>query len=251
MDPRQYAQHREIESTHWWFRGRRRILRAALERLELEPRTILDVGCGVGANLDLLGRLYPGGRVVGLDVEPSALRFCRSRRGTHLCRADAAALPFASASFELVAALDTLEHMADDEATLLELRRACAPGGTLLLTVPAFPALWGSVDDLGHHYRRYRRAELARKVEWAGFSLRGLHFFNFLLFPPIAAIRLLGRAVPGLRETEDGQPRSDFDVVRSGPLNALLARVFALEAPLLEWGPPFGVSLLCVASREG
>lgn len=247
MDPSQYAEHQEIESTHWWFRGRREILRAALERLELQPRTVLDVGCGVGANLQLLRELYPGSLVSGLDVERSALRFCNAAGHAPLCQADAAGLPFASGSFDLVAALDTLEHMADDAATLLELHRVCAPGGTLLLTVPAFPALWGSVDDLGHHFRRYRRPELVSRVEAAGFTPRWTRFFNFLLFPPIAAVRLLGRAASGRRAGKDGPPRSDFDVVRSGPLNSLLAGVFALEAPLLEWAPPFGVSLLCVA----
>jgi len=251
VDPSQYPEHRRIEATHWWFRGRREILRSALRSLDLDARRVLDVGCGVGANLDLLAETYPQGRLTGIDVQREALRFCRSGHSGRLCRADARVLPFADGSFDLVAALDTLEHLADDDATLLEFLRVCAPGGTLLLTVPAFPSLWGNVDDLGHHYRRYRRAELASKIERAGFSLRRVRFFNFLLFPPIAAIRLLGRLAPGLRHAPDGHTRSDFDVVRSGPLNTLLARVFALEAPLLDWGPPFGVSLLCVATREG
>ncbi|MDJ0849848.1 MAG: class I SAM-dependent methyltransferase [Myxococcota bacterium] len=251
MHPSQYVQHRDIEATHWWFRGRREILRATLAGLRLGPRRVLDLGCGVGANLALLGGLYPSARIVGIDLEPSALRFCRLGSGASLCQSDAARLPFASGSFDLVAALDALEHMRDDEATLRELHRVCAPGGSLLLTVPAFPALWGNVDEQGHHHRRYRRAELTRRVEGAGFSLRLVRFFNFLLFPPIAAVRLLSRALPRLGQAAAGASRSDFDVVRSGPLNELLARLFALEAPLLRLGPPFGVSLLCVAAREG
>jgi SAM-dependent methyltransferase len=247
VDPRIYPPLRELERTHWWFRGRRRILTAALDRLGVRAGRVLDVGCGAGANLELLGEREPGARLVGMDVEREPLRFCREDRRTSVCQADALHLPFAGGSFDLVAALDALEHFEDDAAALRELHRVCRPGGTLLATVPAFPALWGSVDELGHHHRRYRRHELLARVRAAGFEVVLDRFFNFWLFPGIALVRLLSRLAPSRRDS--GGVRSDFDWVRSGPLAVLLERILGAEAALLGVRLPFGVSLLCIARR--
>ncbi len=246
-----YAQLHEIESHHWWFSGRRRVLLAALERLGVEADSILDVGCGAGTNLDLLSERYPAGRIVGIDIEIDPLRYCRSDRPLPVAQADAAHLPFAPASFDLVCALDALEHVADDASTLEGLHRVCRPGGTLLATVPAFSFLWGNVDVSGRHYRRYGRRQLVERIAAAGFSVRFVRFFNTLLFPPIAAIRLAARAVPGRPTRPDEVLRTDFDVVKSGPLNTLLTRIFSLEASLLGVSWPVGVSLLCIARRDG
>lgn len=250
MDRRVYAQLREIEKDHWWFRGRRRILLAALDRLGVQADSILDVGCGAGTNLDLLSDRFADATIHGVDVERDPLRYCREDRHFPVYQADAAQLPFCDAAFDLVAALDTLEHFQDDAAALVEFHRICRPGGTLFMAVPAFPMLWGSVDDVGHHYRRYRRRELVEKVEAAGFSVRLVHFFNSILLPPIAAVRFLYRALP-TRPSAGGELRSDFDVVKSGPLNSLLAWTLSLEARLVGWRIPFGVSLLCIATRPG
>ena len=248
MDPRIYAPLRELERTHWWFRGRRRILLAALERLGVGATAILDVGSGAGTNLELLGERFPGAALTAIDLERAPLLFCRADRRLPVCQADAERLPFAGACFDLVAALDALEHFADDAAALRELHRVCRPGGTLIATVPAFRALWGSVDDLGHHHRRYRRRELRARVEAAGFEILLERYFNSLLFAPIAAVRLLSRALP--RRPARGPVRSDFDWVKRGPANALLERILAAEAKLLGLRFPFGVSLLCVARRR-
>ena len=250
MDPRIYAPLRELERSHWWFRGRRRILLAALERAGVRrAASILDVGCGAGANLAFLAERFAGARCRGIDVEREPLRACRGEAGLEVCQADAARLPFASGRFDLVTALDALEHVEDDAAALRECFRVLRPGGALLASVPAFRALWGNVDELGHQHRRYRRRELLERVEAAGFELALDRFYNFLLFAPIAALRLLARALPGRRPLEGEAPRSDFDLVSGGPLDALLGAVFASEARLLALRAPFGVSLLCVARR--
>src|SRR5262245_40410553 len=181
VDPRLYAPLRELERTHWWFRGRRRILLAALERAGVGAgaRALLDVGCGAGTNLEFLAERFPGARAHGIDVERAPLRFCRADRGLPVAQADAERLPFAAGAFDLVAALDALEHLADDAAGLREIHRVLRPGGALVATVPAFPWLWGSVDDLGHHRRRYRRGELSARVCAAGFEIALERYFNF------------------------------------------------------------------------
>ena len=249
MDPRIYARLHQIEATHWWFRGRREILAAALRRVGAQPTRILDLGCGAGTNLDLLSTLYPGSTIVGIDIHLEPLRYCRGDRPEPLVQADAVRLPFSEGSFDLVTALDALEHMPDDGAVLAELHRVCRPDGMLLVTVPAFPFLWGNIDEAGHHHRRYRRGELLARVGRAGFSPHLVRFFNYLLFPGIAAVRLASRIVPA-RQTSADRVRTDFDLVADGPLNTLLARVFSTEAALLALDPPFGVSLLCAAVRD-
>ena len=256
MDPRLYAPLRELERTHWWFRGRRRILLAALERAGVGAHEVLDVGCGAGTNLELLASRFPGARVRGIDVERAPLRYCRDGRGLAVAQADAGRLPFVAGSFDLVAALDALEHLADDSAALREIGRVLRPGGVLVASVPAFGWLWGSVDDLGHHYRRYGRGELSARVAAAGFEIALERYFNYWLLPAVAAVRFGARALRP-RRAPPAAPRdlperaaSDFDWAASGPLAPVLERLFASERHLLAVRIPFGVSLLCIARRR-
>ena len=244
MDSDFYAEYFAVEDRHWWFVGRRQILLRVLER-ELRgrrPERILDVGCGTGTMLGYLSRF---GDAVGVDSEAEAVRFCQARGVTGVQRFDGATLPFAAEAFSLVTTLDVLEHIDDDSAMLAEMHRVLAPGGTLLVTVPAFPFLWGAQDEISHHKRRYRRRELRARIAAAGFELRQLTYFNTLLFPPIAAIRA-ARPYRG----RPHQLRSDFEMTRPGRLNAVLAKVFAAEGPLIaRMNLPVGVSLLAVATR--
>lgn len=249
MDPRWYEQVREIERNHWWFVGRRRILLAVLERLDIRAESILDVGCGAGTNLELLGERFSEANIHGIDIALESLRYCRQHRSAPVSQADLMHLPFRDECFDLVCALDALEHVPDDEAALRGLHRVCRSGGTLFATVPAFQFLWGNVDRVGHHFRRYTRRELTDVVERSGFAVRFARYFNTALFPAIVGIRLAARLFSPGKAVDGRELRTDFDIVKSGPLNTALARVFGAEASLLGWSPPFGVSLVCVAQR--
>lgn len=215
-----------------------RLLGPAPARANAAPR-ILDLGSGVGVHGELLARW---GRPVLLDHSPDALGFARARTSLTCCRADATRLPFRDGSFELACALDVLEHLDDDARALAELRRVLAPGGRLLVMVPAFEFLWGPQDDVSHHLRRYTRAQIVARVREAGFRVRRAWFFNSALFLPILAARKLIRLLGIHVENEN--------VLTPGLSNAVLERIFSSDARLsLGVDFPFGVSLGLVGER--
>src|ERR1051325_1458610 len=173
----------EVEETHWWFVGRRRIIGSFVEKIcrelgQVRPR-ILDVGCGTGANLELLGEY---GDAEGVDVSPEALSFWRARGLANVRQGAAEKLPFADESFDLVTGLDVVEHLDDDVAGLKEMHRVLKPGGHPLLFVPAFMFLWGVQDDISNHRRRYTKQGLRRVVEQAGFAVERLPYVNITFF---------------------------------------------------------------------
>jgi SAM-dependent methyltransferase len=230
----------EVEDRHWWYRGRRRVLSATIDRLALPagPR-ILDAGCGSGRNMVDFARR---GTVTGVELSPTAASLARVRGVGEVVEGSIAAMPFDPSSFDLAVCLDVIEHIEDDVGALRELRRVVAPGGTLLLTVPAYQWLWSGHDEINHHCRRYNRAGLlgaAREAGWEG--ARTTHF-NSLLLPVAIALRALDRIHP--RTTE-----SSLDLwVPPSPLNRLLQLPLDLEAVLIGRGGaiPAGLSLLAV-----
>jgi len=242
VEPEFYERYAQLERTHWWFRGRRTIVLGLLaDRLEGSPLDVLDFGCGTGGMLDGLGRF---GHVVGVDADVRAVELSRSRGHDVRHIVGDASLPFDDGSFDAVTALDVLEHLREDVAALRELRRVLRPSGVLLATVPAFQSLWGDQDVVSHHFRRYRAPQLASRLRDAGFEVERTTYFNTLLFPPIAAIRV-GRRL--WRRPRAAQ--SDFEL-GSNRFDGVLARVFRCEAPILaRRSLPFGVSALAIAHR--
>ena len=247
MDPAEYGVMHEQEMVHWWFRGRRALLERLLARHlpagQATPR-LLDFGCGTGGNAVGYAEV---GSVVGVEPDREALRFAasRSRATRHrvdYCRAGGTALPLRSASFDAVIASDVLEHIADDAAAAREIGRVLRPGGVFIFSVPAHPWLWSAHDVALWHQRRYRRRELVRMLEGAGLAVRWLTYWNAVLFPAVAARRVLS---PRL---EDKTAASDT-VLPSRPVNAALAGILFAEARVLDWVRfPFGVSLVGVAT---
>jgi SAM-dependent methyltransferase len=246
MERHTYAIMYEVEGTHWWFAGRRRILESFVEeivaRLNLQGRAeprILDVGCGTGANLEMLAQF---GEAEGVDVSEDALAFCRARGLTKVTHGEAERLPYADGSFDLVTALDVVEHLDDDASGLREMRRVLRPGGRALLFVPAFMWLWGVQDDVSHHRRRYTLPQLKGRVREAGFEVERATYANVTFFAPILAGRLLMRAT-------GARPASENNINVSA-LNGVLGQLFGAERFWLRHlNFPFGVSAVCVARR--
>src|SRR5207302_9025907 len=177
-----------------------------------KPR-ILDVGCGTGANLQMLAQ---HGASEGVDVSPEALEFCRARGLSKVKLGAAESLPFEDASFDLVTGLDVVEHLDDDMAGLREMRRVLRPDGRAVLFVPAFMFLWGVQDDISNHRRRYTLPELKQKLRDAGLVVERARYANITFFVPILVGRVLMR-LTGLR------PGSE-DNITIGALNGLLGR---------------------------
>lgn len=231
----------EVDEHHWWYRGRRRIIRAELERLPMpRPALVLDAGCGSGRTLE---DLRPFGEVVGVELNPDAAEFAR-RRGFEVTVGRLEELPWGDDSFDLITCLDVIEHTPDDRRTLAELRRVCRPGGWLLVTVPAYQALWSAHDEANHHYRRYVRRMLRDAAHGAGWQLVRTTSFNSLLLPVAATVRLAQRR---RLHRENGTYTPEL---RLGPawLNTVLEWPLDVEARWLANGRslPAGLSLLGV-----
>ncbi|MDJ0949733.1 MAG: class I SAM-dependent methyltransferase [Alphaproteobacteria bacterium] len=241
MEDLVYARMAALEERHWWFVARRRILAAVLARFMTGrvPARILEAGCGTGGNLAMLSRW---GVVSGLEPHPPALARARKRGPFDLRDGRLPEdIPFAPESFDLVAALDVIEHLDDDAAALRALAARLKPGGRILVTVPALPFLWSRHDDLHHHRRRYTRGSLLRLAGSAGLRPVWASYYNSVLFPLIAAIRL-GKRMLGIEADEDRMPPPI--------VNRLFQNLFSMERHLLSRVPlPVGVSLILVAER--
>jgi len=238
-----------VEDLHWWFVGRRRILLQVLTRYlgqsETHERQILDVGCGTGT---MLAYLSSFGHVQGVDIDEEAVGYCHERGLLSVSLGEAANLPFPDGTFDLVTALDVVEHLDDDAAAFREMRRVLRPGGHLLVTVPANPFLWGDQDEVNLHKRRYVARELRDRLTASGLEVIRLSYMNALLFPPIAAVRMLRRLERRFRPQLPVQ--SDFRYPAPGPVNFVLGHLFAAEGPIVRRiDIPFGVSIFALAQK--
>lgn len=253
MKPENYEIIFEVEDDHWWFVGRRAVvfaqIRDALGRADrmsagqiadgTSALQLLDIGCGTGATMDHLRRF---GEVQGIDLAMIPLSFSRRRGHDRTMCASATELPFADETFDLITALDVIEHLDDDVKALSEIRRTLKPGAPAVIYVPAFMALWGPNDDQSGHKRRYRLPELQAAVEKAGLKVERISYSNFAMFVPI----WLGRKLLNLLErTEASENRINHRLI-----NNLMAWLFAGEANWLRRHRlPFGVSIVCVVRK--
>jgi SAM-dependent methyltransferase len=247
--PREMMQHTypilyEVEGSHWWYIGRRKIIASFVKEICAQitdrPPRILDVGCGTGANLQLLSGF---GEAEGVDISLDALQFCRERGLNKVKLGAAEELPYEDGTFDLVTALDVVEHLDDDVGGLREMRRVLRPGGRVLLFVPTFMWLWGIQDDVSNHRRRYRLPELRRAVTEAGFDVERTTYANITFLPPIFLVRTVMR-LTGL--TTDSENRINIPI-----FNPLFARILGAEATCLRFmNFPVGVSGLCVARAK-
>ena len=236
-----YDRMAELDEVHWWYRARRDVLAALIaRRIPLpEGARILEIGCGTGHNLAMLGRF---GRVDAIEVDAAARAIAAARLGRTVMDAPLPGLPGIERAYDLIAALDVVEHLDDDRAALAAMAGRLRPGGRVLITVPAFPWMWSAHDEINHHKRRYTRRTLREAIGDAGLRLEALSWFNSLLFPVAAAARIAGR-IAGRDDSDDALPPP--------MLNRALEATFGLERYAIGRLPfPPGVSLAAVASAS-
>lgn len=233
------------EQSHFWFRGRERLVVWALQRHFPSAATLLDVGCGRGSLLAGIRRHVPAIQLAGAELLDAGLKAARPRLAPdiRLYQLDATALPF-DREFDVVTSCDVLEHIDDDRAVLRELFRAVIPGGGIIVTVPQHRWLWSAVDAYSHHRRRYVRTELVSAIEQAGFVVERVTSFVTSLLPLILLLRLRKQRL------DDGfDPTAELKI---GALpNAVLGRMLGADIAAIRMGAslPVGSSLLAVARR--
>jgi SAM-dependent methyltransferase len=245
MQQHTYAIMDRVEDSHWWFVGRRAILETFLRQICSKFQapdsglSILDIGCGTGANLEMLSQF---GSAEGVDVSDDALEFCR-RKGLNVKKGLAETLPFADESFDITTALDVVEHLDDDIAGLKEMHRVTKNGGYSLIFVPAFMWLWGVQDDISHHRIRYTKQQIVERLEQAGFLVERATYANFTFFAPVLGGRTLMK-LTGIK------PESENNINISA-LNGIFGKIFSAERFWLKnINFPFGVSIVVVARKK-
>lgn len=240
MDPGYGAQYEELYRRHWWWRAREAAITAELERIRPAGgwRRLLDVGCGNGLFFDRLAEL---GQVSG--VEPDTALLDPNGRWRHAIQA----VPFDQKfqpghQFDVILMLDVLEHLDQPEAALRHALALLAPGGVVVITVPAFQWLWTRHDDLNHHRRRYNRRTFRELARHAGLRIAQERF----LFQWLVPAKLLARALERLSSKPPALPR-----VPPEPLNSTLRIVSLIQERITRViRVPFGSSLMITGSKE-
>lgn len=238
MELTAYQEMAACERDHWWYRARRNILRDLLARhAPKQPSVIVEIGCGSGGNLPMLGEF---GTVIGVESSATAIALAATYRGFDI-RAGMLPdlLPVRQASCSWLCLFDVLEHVDDDIVALKACRSLLSQDGAILISVPAYHWLWSAHDKLHHHRRRYSCGQLISAVRASGLEVHYVTCFNTLLFP----LAVLGRIVDRLR----GSARPSGGATPPRLVNEMLFWLFDRERWLLRWlRLPFGLSIFAV-----
>lgn len=243
MEADTYQLMRKIEDQHWWFVARRQIIKWQLETLKIPDNAqILEVGCGTGGNIALLNHF---GDVTCVELDEMAAEMARARKlAPVLVGKLPDDIPGFSQQFDIVTLFDVIEHIEEDEASLKKCIALLKPGGRLVLTVPAFNFLWSQHDDENHHCRRYRRRDIVGLSQTCDLSLSFVSYFNFWLFPVVAAVKLIRKFFPYKDSWQDMRQPNKVG-------NKILQAIFGSERYLLSWTAlPYGVSLMAVMTKK-
>ena len=252
MNADDYAHLYQLEEDFWWFAGMRAITAALLDPVcpPTRDRSILDAGCGTGGMLAWLRRYAGNGRVAGVDLNPTALDFCRLGGHTSAAQASVTDLPFSDSTFDLVTSFDVLGELPDTSAdrAIDEMQRVLKPDGIAFVRVAAYEWIRSSHDRAQDNQHRYLAGEFAGKMKSAGFDvLRSTHA-NGLLMPLAIFQRLVLKRI-GLASGSDVKPLPSM----LGWLNSALSATLRTEARWLRRPAAslsFGLSAICVARKR-
>jgi SAM-dependent methyltransferase len=260
-DPSGFHLLRDMQSRHFWYRGRHRFLLDNVRRAlgsrpqsPAPPPAAIDLGGGCGGWIAYLKQHAPQlfGELALADSSMRALEDAESVVGPEVARyqIDLMQLPWED-RWDAAFLLDVLEHIPDDVRVLREIHRALRPGGYLFVTTPALKFFWTYNDEFVHHVRRYSRVDFARLAAEAGFQLYWSRYFMFLLSPLLVLSRLRRPRVDGMRAEDIQAHLARTHRVPSPVVNAALGLVFSAETPLGTFVPfPWGTSILGVFRKN-
>lgn len=231
-----------IEDEHWWNKGRRKILCSFIKTIQNNRvLKILDVGCGPGGT-SVAFKTF--GDVTGIDFSTAALKIA-IKRGLHVSKGSLLTIPIKNESFDLISALDVIEHIEEEQEVLHEIKRMLAPDGHVLITVPAFQFLWSEHDIAVSHVRRYNAPQLKKSLHDAGFTIVRMSYFVSFVFPFVAIFRLLTKS--GTKKSDPKPNMHKFPKL----FNVILEKVMDIENMILKkYNFPFGVSIICIAKKK-
>jgi len=248
MNERLLEYFNEIEKSHWWWEGRREILRQ-----ELPTRSglnILDIGCGTGETMSFVKSFLSKSKLTGVDNSQVAINFAR-KRGHKVLKVNALKLPFEDNTFDVILILDVIEHIKDDYAFLSEAKRVLKKSGKIIVTAPALQFIWSKHDTGQGHYRRYTRHMMRDLARQSRLKISRLSYFNFFLSFPIIVIRLLSR-LPVFSRFGEYDSDLNFQVAKKSYLNSILRSIFVNEIKLMRYlNYPIGISVCAVFRKNG
>lgn len=241
MDDAYAAAYAALGRNHWWWQARDRIVLDELDRRlrASEELRVLDVGCGDGRLFAGLSRF---GTVEGIEPDPITLSASAPLGRIHR-------VPFerplpVNGPYDVITLLDVLEHLPDAMGGLDLVRELLIPGGRLLVTVPALPALWTRHDAVNHHVLRFTRTGLVNALERSGFEVEFVRYFFHGLVVPKVIVRVL-----------ESWSSRDTALPRTPPaiINRIFRFWFGAEYAATRWcgGWLPGSSLILVARRLG
>lgn len=235
----------EIQKKHWWFVSKKKIVSIFIEKILIDKNKqelkILDIGCGSGLMLE---KLTEYGSVYGMDTSEEAISFSKEIYSGDIRKGSLPNdVPYQNNFFDLIVALDVIEHIDEDLMALRVLEAKLTRSGKAIITVPAYMFLWSKFDDLNEHKRRYTVSELKDKLESAGFNIKKISYYNSFLLPAVCIVRLFNKFLKRNAESEMDMP-SEY-------VNYLLRQIFSSEGIFLKKvNFPFGVSILAIVEKR-
>ncbi len=253
MDQAYYKAYYHLERKHWWFLVRKKIIAERIRTLlhPTSPIQSLNVGAATGATSDMLAAFGP---VMSIEYDAKCTEFTKTFLSSPILQGSILELPFEANQYDLVAALDVIEHVEDHQLAVQELWRVCKPGGHIVITVPAYSFLWSEHDVINHHFRRYTLNELTSLFQHLPGKLMYKTYYNSFLFFPIAAYRLCMNSWKKWRgKSEKSEFKYDYEVLGTeGWVNKILSGIFHLDYYLLKAGLrfPAGISIMIFFQKE-
>ena len=231
----------KIEKSNWWYVAKRDLINRILAKTGRKFDRALDIGCGPGANIEVLNTF--AGKVTGVDISPKAIEYSRRiHPHNEFLLANAENLPFADSSFDLILCSEVLEHVEDTKA-IAEVLRILKPQGVLIITVPAHRYLWNFNDRFNHHLRRYNTSAI-KILLGAPFAIKHVGYWNCISYLPALVLARLNHTSMGKKNTNNLYLVPKF-------MNNFLLEILKMENHLFQRNLSLqGVSLVCVAYKR-